>query len=378
MWLLLPIATALAWADPQADPQVDLRLAAHVGDLYLADTALADGADPQLALADVLIACDGPMAEVLVWSGARPEGAEARRPLQCGPEVSRDLAAVDAAWGRALLREAAREGRGELVGWLLDDGVAPGGDALQAAIARRQRAVVDRLLKAGAPVSADAIASAARDSDLELLDRLTRGLSRDALGEALVACSGTHRAVVERLLRKGAPVAHVHGTRGPPLVEAAAAGQLEVVDALLAAGASVGTPRHDGRTALMVAGRSPQVVARLLKAGADPLAQLPTGWTVLHAAARQSADSVDLLLAAGADPSAAMASSGETPLHQAARTGQAEVVRRLLAAGADPQAQSVYPGGSDRAVDLARQAGHADVVDVLVAFEATELQAPRQ
>lgn len=45
---------------------------------------------------------------------------------------------------------------------------------------------------------------------------------------------------------------------------------------------------------------------------------------------------LDLLLAAGCDPTAAAAANGTSGLHLAAQYGRLEVVRKLLALGVDP------------------------------------------
>ncbi len=95
--------------------------------------------------------------------------------------------------------------------------------------------------------------------------------------------------------------------RATPLIRAAEAGHLDIVEVLLGAGAAVeGRCRCDtGESALWAAvanGRA-GVAARLLEAGADPNCSSDAGTTALHIAVyRDRQDLVDLLLAAGADP----------------------------------------------------------------------------
>ena len=93
---------------------------------------------------------------------------------------------------------------------------------------------------------------------------------------------------------------------GRPLSWAALAGHVEVVKALLAAGASVNQARTvDGTTPLHAAAATghAEVVAVLLEAGADVDAKCDDGATALHVAcARDHPLVVRLLLKHGADP----------------------------------------------------------------------------
>ncbi len=91
----------------------------------------------------------------------------------------------------------------------------------------------------------------------------------------------------------------------------------------------------------------PEIVAELLKAGADPNARTePRIWlrdrgaALHHAADGGNVEIVIALLRAGADPNA-RDDSGWTPLHYAAFDGHADIVTRLLDAGADPNARDV-------------------------------------
>ncbi|WP_138380790.1 ankyrin repeat domain-containing protein [Luteithermobacter gelatinilyticus] len=89
------------------------------------------------------------------------------------------------------------------------------------------------------------------------------------------------------------------------------------------------------------------------------------GFTALHLAAFfGQAETVDLLLARGADPNA-MAPNGSAlcPLHSAVASGQTDIVKALLVAGADPDAQQ--DGGYTALMSSAHQ-GHEDIVRVLL------------
>jgi hypothetical protein len=123
------------------------------------------------------------------------------------------------------------------------------------------------------------------------------------------------------------------------LVEAVAAGDAEAVAALLGEGLPADS-RHEGSTALYraaVAGET-ELAELLLVAGADP--DLPSGGesegTPLCAASCWGFEQiVQALLAHGANPNLPE-DEFWTPLRWAAAHGHAEIVRRLLAAGADP------------------------------------------
>ena len=63
--------------------------------------------------------------------------------------------------------------------------------------------------------------------------------------------------------------------------------------------------------------------------------------TPLHKAARQGdAEAIVVLIDAGANPNA-KDDSGDTPLHRAAKGGHAKAIAALLAAGADPNAKDI-------------------------------------
>jgi len=153
---------------------------------------------------------------------------------------------------------------------------------------------------------------AVTSNDAERAERLLQsGTSADPGGAeestALYLASNLgSAAIVRALLTHGADPNRVSGgaDEGLPLCVAAAGDRVEVMEALLAAGAEVSGQEAGGWTAL------------------------------LWAAANGRADAVRTLLAAGASPEEAN-ESGETALTLAARRGALGVVRTLLEEGAE-------------------------------------------
>lgn len=105
---------------------------------------------------------------------------------------------------------------------------------------------------------------------------------------------------------------------------------------------------YEGDTALHAAAAAwrPELLRRLIAAGADVSARNRRGAGALHYAASGNpdaarfdpaaqAEAIAVLAGAGADPNAAD-KSGSTPLHRAIRTRCAAATEALLAAGADP------------------------------------------
>ncbi|HZU73711.1 MAG TPA: sigma-70 family RNA polymerase sigma factor [Acidimicrobiales bacterium] len=129
--------------------------------------------------------------------------------------------------------------------------------------------------------------------------------------EEVTALIGADASLVEAEetwdVAEGRAAGLVFPRRATPLVRAAEAGHLAIVEALLAAGAAVDGPCgcETGETPLWAAtvNGHTEVVARLLAAGADPNRQAGPGLTGLHVAARRGRhDLAELLLAHGADP----------------------------------------------------------------------------
>ncbi|CAL1146637.1 unnamed protein product, partial [Cladocopium goreaui] len=144
-----------------------------------------------------------------------------------------------------------------------------------------------------------------------------------------------HLEVVQVLLAAGASVEAKDSNGTRPLLIAAQEGHLEVVEALLAAGASVKAKDYNGTGPLLIAAQEGhlEVVEALLAAGASVEAKDYNGRTpLLRAAGNGHTAAVERLLAAGAAVDA-VDSNGHTPLHHAAiyTTGEtAIVVERIV------------------------------------------------
>lgn len=169
----------------------------------------------------------------------------------------------------------------------------------------------------------------------------------------------------------------------PVLSVAADAGEVEMVRALLKAGAEVDASNAGGFTALVGAAfRGHAEVAKvLLEAGGSVGARYGDGSTPLHAAAIGCrAEMVRLLLAAGASVNA-QDRLKMTPLHDAAsRDGCAQVVRALIEGGANVNAVEHLFGDTPlmSATKSCSSAGSQQIIAELLDAGANPLIANRR
>jgi ankyrin repeat protein len=263
-----------------------------------------------------------PLAELIGHVAALAEDA-AERPRPC-----------------RTLTEAAGRGDVELVRAFLDGGADIGertlgfASPLDAAASAGHLPVVDLLLERGAPIERPG-------AMFPLLYFPVRN---------------GHRAVVERLLRAGAPRDPDWSSRQAAewedeedAADAARerhaadrtrdAAEAAAVDLVQEHGARLARAATAGGTPLLVVAAgagATALVSAMLDAGADPAASGDGGSALVQAAAGAHVDILRLLLERGADACAADA-AGLTPLIAAAGAGSLTAVELLLAHGADPR-----------------------------------------
>jgi ankyrin repeat protein len=203
-----------------------------------------------------------------------------------------------------------------------DVALPDGSTALIWAAGRNDLAMADLLLSAGADVKA------------------ANEYGATALYAA--AAANADAALIERLLAAGADPDTPLVSGETALMEAARQGNLAAVRALMARGAAVNAQEtNGGQNALMwaISERHAAVTDELVRHGADIAARSKAGFNALMFAAQQGdADSARVLLTAGASANEAMPRTALTPLLIASAMGRAKVAALLLDKGADPDA----------------------------------------
>ena len=213
------------------------------------------------------------------------------------------------------------------------------------------------LLAAGADIHAEqdiALRRTCEMGDVDVVDALLRaGANVHAMDDEPLsdACRKFHADVVDSLIGAGA---NVNAREGEFLVQTSHMGTARIVNSLLAAGA-----RHYSEALLMACyGGNVDIVQALLTAGADVRTD-PQGEALQLASLCDHESIIEVLLAAGADVHAA----DDAALRRATEGGAERAVRALLAAGAD-----VY--ALQHSLGIAMQKRHHTVVEALLAAGA--------
>mmetsp|Transcript_6911 Transcript_6911/g.17553 ORF Transcript_6911/g.17553 Transcript_6911/m.17553 type:complete len:393 (-) Transcript_6911:283-1461(-) len=175
-----------------------------------------------------------------------------------------------------------------------------------------------------------------------------------------------HVETVDLLISHSADCCSIDRQGRTPLHVAATVGNVVIIQKLLAKGSCGFRPDRTGRTALHCAcakGKADAVTA-LVSSGANVEVYDKSGITPLYIAAfKGHKEAVAALLERhNANIEAIDLHRGSTALHAAAAMGHIEVVQLLLRRGANWQAKTKH---GQRPVDLALEAGHTDVVQLL-------------
>lgn len=323
---------------PQKKPR-SLHAAVHAGDLATVlelieqgkDLYKLDSGDGLTPLARAVNEQHTAIVRALLDAGASPDRG--------GVEVP--------------LASAASLGNLELVEMLLRVGADPnrlGEDEYVPLMAANSRAVAERLIQAGARVDA-----VDEDGNNIVLSHVAY-CGRDDVFQAIAAhLSPTVVAVHAPFLEEGIRRRlRREDTRGNPLVLAAQAGKLDVVQTMVADGVHVDTPMSVNEdTALLraVQFHNDDVVVWLLAAGANPSLANDQNETPLSVAIyRGSVEMVSRLIHAGADVHVRN-DFGKTLLEQAAYYRRKDLIDLLIDAGVDT--------GGRTAVEWHREAGQS-------------------
>ena len=169
------------------------------------------------------------------------------------------------------------------------------------------------------------------------------------------------------VLAIGSAVVMAQSQVASPVADAAKAGNIVKVRALLQQGVDASAPQPDGMTPLhWAAERGDKAMAdALILGGANVSAVTRLGqYTPLHLAARNGSGPVVRSLTKAGAKASVLTSSGATPLHFAAEAGSADAINALADAGADVNAKESENGQTP--LIFAASAGNVDAMKALI------------
>jgi ankyrin repeat protein len=286
----------------------------------------------------------------------------------------------------AAIRSGDRSATGKLLQQIPDVNIVDryGATPLMHAATYSDEAILRQLLELGANVNAadhgGATALMLSAGDLGkvrvLLEHGANVQARSEMGRTplLIACTYAGNVeVVQLLLKAGAKITDRDLFGETVLIAASKVGDGPLVETLLAAGAEIGSEGgFAGRSPLAWAAEFGHVdtMACLLKhgAGKDPKS---LNTALFNAAIRGPASAVRLLLDHGANARNPAGFGAYTPLMGAvySENADAEIVQMLLKHGADVKDKAAT---GDTALSLARKRGKTEIVRILVSAGASE------
>jgi cytohesin len=373
--MALLVAAAVLWPHPllgqdETDStrtrkwqQQELRAAVTKGDAGEVAKLLAQGADPDAALAREIYLYDSgteiPEGSPLQWAARTGRSDIMRLLLQAGGDPrKKGLDRVEFQWPDPV----SEQGWSQLA-WLdkakaskkppRSSGFQVGSSLCAAALMGHLEAVQVLVEQAGSP-----------PDELEL----ARQGNEWGWNPLMYSAIGGHADIAAYLIQKGAGVSFEEREYGYQAIHfAARTGAEDVVRLLLGAGAKVEARDQLGQTPLHLAATNKGAAScrLLLAAGADPSWRTKSGWTPLHLAAVNGRVPVcEALIDAGAEVDA-RDDEGRTPLHLAAARGEHEACLALISRGADPRAKTT---GGLTALHFAAASG--DVNTLLLLHQA--------
>lgn len=210
---------------------------------------------------------------------------------------------------------------------------------------------------------------AAREGQTEVCDYLLEELKldvnvKDGDGDTPLvhAARQGHTSTAKYLIEHGADPTIPSDLGATALHHAAGIGDIELLKLLLSKGLEVDSQSDAGTPLIWAAGHAQkEAVEVLLQYHANPNAETDDNITpLLSAVAAGALECLELLVQAGGN--ANISAGGVTPLHIAADNGSADIVNCLLKAGADP---NLTDEDGEKPIQVAAARGNREAVEIL-------------